>query len=137
MLAYLEKTKKALIEYSIKNEVSFQSFVDGHITMTISPNIHQDFIMNFHKLLMEATGKKWEIEILKGELGETIADKEKTAVEASKKNVAEYPLVKKILEEFKGAKIETIVRKNLQELSESEPELPEETMSVTYFDEEE
>lgn len=137
LLSYLEKTKKALIEYSIKNEICFQSFSDGHIAMTISPKIHQDFIMNFHKLLTEATGKKWEIEIIKGELGETIADKEKTAVEASKKNVAEYPLVKKILEEFKGAKIETIVRKNIQELSETEPDIPEETMPITYFDEEE
>ena len=105
--------------------------------MNIAPTIHQDFIMNLHKLLSDATGKQWEIEIVKGELGETIAEKEKSAVEAKKKNVAEYPLVKRILEEFKGSKIETVIRKNLDNLAEDEPEISEENNSSTYFEEEE
>lgn len=135
-VSYLENTKKALIEYSIKNDVSIKEFSDGHIKMNISPNIHQDFIMNLHKLLTDVTGKKWEIDIFKGDLGETIADKEKSKVEASRKNVAEYPLVKKILDEFKGSRIETVIRKNLNEISESETEISSD-MSITYFDEEE
>ena len=136
-LRYLEGAKKALIEYSIKNDVCIREFSDGHIAMNIAPTIHQDFIMNLHKLLSDATGKQWEIEIVKGELGETIAEKEKSAVEAKKKNVAEYPLVKKILEEFKGSRIETVVRKNLDNLAEEEPEISEENNSSTYFEEEE
>ena len=137
LLRYLEGTKKALIEYSIKNDVCIREFSDGHIAMNIAPAIHQDFIMNLHKLLSEATGRQWEIEIIKGDLGETIADKEKSAAEATKKNVSEYPLVKKILEEFKGAKIETVIRKNLEELAENEPDIPGDTVPVTYFEEEE
>ena len=136
-LRYLEGAKKALIEYSIKNDVCIREFSDGHIAMNIAPTIHQDFIMNLHKLLSDATGKQWEIEIVKGELGETIAEKEKSAVEAKKKNVAEYPLVKRILEEFKGSKIETVIRKNLDNLAEEEPEISEENNSSTYFEEEE
>ena len=136
LLKYLEVSKKVLIEYSIKNDVSIENFSNGYIKMNIAQNVHQDFIMGLHKLLEETTGKKWEIDITKGELGQTIADKEQSKVEAKKKNVAEYPLVKKILEEFKGAKIETIVRKNLSQLSEEEPDISSDTMS-TYFDEEE
>ena len=137
LLRYLEGTKKALIEYSIKHDVCIREFSDGHIAMNIAPAIHQDFIMNLHKLLSEATGRQWEIEIIKGDLGETIADKEKSVAEATKKNVSEYPLVKKILEEFKGAKIETVIRKNLEELAENEPDIPGDTVPVTYFEEEE
>lgn len=137
LLRYLEKTKKALIEYSIKNDVSVCTFENGKIAMKMSPGVHQDFVINLHKLLLETTGKKWEIEIIKGALDETIADKEQSAVEAKKKNVAEYPLVKKILEEFKGAKIETIVRKNIQELAEEEPEIAGDNIPITYFEEEE
>ena len=136
LLKYLEVSKKVLIEYSIKNDVSIENFSNGYIKMNIAQNVHQDFIMGLHKLLEETTGKKWEIDITKGELGQTIADKEQSKVEAKKKNVAEYPLVKKILEEFKGAKIETIIRKNLSQLSEEEPDISSDTMS-TYFDEEE
>lgn len=134
LLAYLEKSKKALVEYSVKNDINIQEFSDGKIKMIAGPNLRQDFIMNFRKLLADVTGKNWEIEILKGELGETIADKEKTAVEAKKKNVAEYPLVKKILEEFKGSKIETVVRKNIDNIAEEEPDMTEMTIT-TYTDE--
>ncbi|MBR5154592.1 MAG: DNA polymerase III subunit gamma/tau [Alphaproteobacteria bacterium] len=134
-LRYLEITKKILVEYSIKNDVSIDEFKNGHIKMHISPNIHQDFIMSLHKLLTDTTGLKWEIDIIKGQIGETIADKEKTKVEAKTKNVSEYPLVKKILEEFKGAKIETIIRKNLSTLSEREPDLSGEMANI-YFEEE-
>lgn len=136
LLQYLEQTRKALIEYSVKNEVSIESFSNGEISMRISPHLHQDFIMNLHKILTEATSKQWKINIIKGELGETIADKEKTIVEAKKKNVAEYPLVKKILEEFRGARIETIVRKNLENLAEKEPDDTEETITITDIEEE-
>lgn len=137
LLAYLEQSKKALLEYSIKNDVSISSFENGKIAMNISPNLHQDFIMNLHKLLTDVTGKKWEIDVARGALGETIADKEKSVVEATKRNVAEYPLVKKILEEFKGAKIETVIRKNLETLEEEEPEIAGEMLSVTDIEEEE
>ena len=136
LLRYLEQTRKALIEYSIKNEISIESFSDGEISMRISPHLHQDFMMNLHKVLTDATGKQWRLNIVKGELGETIADKEKTVVEAKKKNVAEYSLVKKILEEFRGAKIETVVRKNLEDLAQKEPEETEETMNMTDIEEE-
>ena len=131
LLKYLEESKKALIEYSVKHEMSIKEFSFGHISITISPNLSQDFMVNFHKLL-QATGKQWEIEIIKGDLGETIADKEETAVEVKKKNIAEYPLVKKILEEFKGSKIETVIRKNL---AENETEISE--VTSTEIEEEE
>ncbi len=137
LLSYLEQSKKALLEYSIKNDVSINSFENGRIAMNISPNVHQDFIMNLHKLLTDVTGKKWEIDVARGPLGETIADKEKSVVEATKRNVAEYPLVKKILEEFKGSKIETVIRKNLENLAEEEPEITGEMLSITDIDEEE
>lgn len=135
-VSYLEKSRKVIIEYSIKNDVSFDSFEHGKIKLHISDNVKQDFILELHKILQEATGIKWEIDIIKGQLGETIANKEQLTVDAKKKNVAEYPLVKKILEEFKGAKIETIIRKNLSNLEKEEGELSIDVAS-TYFEEEE
>ena len=137
LLKYLEQSKKALLEYSIKNDVTIHDFSNGRISMSISPNIHQDFIIGLHKLLNDLTNKKWEIDIVKGEVTETIADKEKSVVEASRKNVTEYPLVKKILEEFKGAKIEMVIRKNLEKLAEEEINEMDETIVINSFDDEE
>ncbi len=135
-IQYLEKSRKVIIEYSVKNDISFEEFEHGKIKIRISENIKQDFIMELHKVFQDATGIKWQIEIIKGDLGETIADKEQSTVDAKKKNVAEYPLVKKILEEFKGARIETIIRKNLSELEKEERDISIDMVS-TYFEEEE
>ncbi len=136
-LNYLEKTKQALIEFSIKNYVSIKDFSNGRIVMNIATQINQDFIANLQKVLYKATGKKWELEIDKGELGETIASRESAVVEAKKKSVSEYPLVKKILEEFRGARIETVIRKSLENLAEKEPDISGEEINRLTDDEEE
>ena len=108
---FLETEKKILLAYSIKNDVSFSEFCDGKMKITISDKINNDFLLNLQNELVAATGKKWDIELQRGHLGETINDKEKALDNANKKSVADLPLVKAILAEFKGAKIETLVRK--------------------------
>ena len=100
-----------LVEYAIKNDVSISEFSNGLIKMAVSEKIHPDFILNLHKTLTEATGLTWKIELTRGALGVTLADMEKAAEEEEKRNIMEYPLVKAIMAEFKGAKIETATRK--------------------------
>ena len=68
-------------------------------------------MLNLQKALAEATGRSWQIDIRRGPLGETLADKEKAALEQDKRSISEYPLVKAILSEFKGARIDTLTRK--------------------------
>lgn len=108
---YLENNKKMLMSYSIKQDVSFSEFRNGYIKMTIDNKIETDFIINLHKTLTEATGLEWKIDSARGVLGETIASKEKAEDEENKRTASEDPLVKAILAEFKGAKIETLTRK--------------------------
>ncbi|MBE6458587.1 MAG: DNA polymerase III subunit gamma/tau [Alphaproteobacteria bacterium] len=111
LLAYLENSKKILLSYSLKNDLSFNSFCFGKMSITVSDKINNDFVLNLQNVLIEATGQKWDIEIQRGQLGETIADKEQAQDNANKKSVSDLPLVKAILAEFNGAKIETLTRK--------------------------
>lgn len=111
LLAYLENGKKILLSYSLKNDLSFNSFCFGKMSITVSDKINNDFLLNLQNVLIEATGQKWDIEIQRGQLGETIADKEQAQDNANKKSVSDLPLVKAILAEFNGAKIETLTRK--------------------------
>lgn len=83
--------------------------------------------------MTEATGEKWKIETSRGKMGETIAQHEQAADEANKRNVADLPLVKAILAEFKGSKIETLTRKLTEESLEDETTGFED--AETYFDE--
>ncbi|MBE6445496.1 MAG: DNA polymerase III subunit gamma/tau [Alphaproteobacteria bacterium] len=128
---YLEIEKKVLLAYTFKHDLSFSEFSDGRIKFTASEKVNNDFLLNLQNILIEATGKKWDLEVLRGHLGETIADKEQALDNANKKSVSDLPLVKAILSEFKGSKIETLTRKiNKEEDVSSEFETTE-----TYFDE--
>ena len=111
LVNYLEQKKMPLAEYALKNDVSVYEFSNGFIKMTVSEKIHPDFILNLHKILTEATGLTWKIELSRGALGVTLADLERAAEEEEKRNIMEYPLVKAIMAEFKGAKIETATRR--------------------------
>lgn len=111
LVNYLEQKKMPLAEYALKNDVSVSEFSNGFIKMTVSEKIHPDFILNLHKILTEATGLTWKIELSRGALGVTLADLERAAEEEEKRNIMEYPLVKAIMAEFKEAKIETATRR--------------------------
>lgn len=111
LISYLETNKKMLLVYALKNDISVTEFGNGFIKMTASDKIHPDFIMNLHKILTDTTGLAWKIDISRGLLGETVSDVEKAELEEDKRNISEYPLVKAILAEFRGSKIETLTRK--------------------------
>ena len=49
-----------------------------------------------------------------------MAFKEISELEKDKKNISEYPLVKAILSEFNGAKIETILRKAVADAEDND-----------------
>ena len=131
-VTYLEDNKKMLLLYGVKNDISVEEFGSGHIKMAISDKVAPDFMQNFNKELEVASGIKWQIQIRRGPLGETLADKEKNALENDKKSVSEYPLVKAILSEFYGAKIDTLVRKVSDDAQNDE----DENLNINIYEEE-
>ena len=135
LVAYLEQKKMLLVEYAIKNDVSISEFSNGLIKMTVSEKIHPDFILNLHKILTDATGLTWKIELNRGALGATLADFEKAAEEEEKRNIMEYPLVKAIMAEFKGAKIETATRKIMETEDDDDVSFGSEGNEIIYDEE--
>lgn len=111
LVRFLELKKHPLLVYSIKHDVCVKEFQDGIIKMTVSDRIHPEFISSFNKVLFETTGKNWQLETISGVLGETLADKENQALEQEQRDVMSYPLVRAIMAEFKGAKIESLIRR--------------------------
>lgn len=134
LVRYLESSKKMLLAYALKNDVSISEFRPGEIKMTVSEKVSNDFLLNLQKVLHEATGDKWQIETLRGALGQTIAEQEKAEDESNKRNVSDLPLVKAILAEFKGSKIETLTRKINEENAEESSDITYDD-TENYFDE--
>ena len=122
LISYMENNKKILAACALKKDVSIKEFRDGYINMIIDSKIDSAFLVNLRKILFEATGKEWKIDSVHGELGQTIAQKEKAAEDEYRKNIMEYPLVKAIMAEFKGAKIESLTRKLIKEAEDTDDE---------------
>ncbi|MBE6467457.1 MAG: DNA polymerase III subunit gamma/tau [Alphaproteobacteria bacterium] len=120
LVDYLVSAKKMMLSYSIKNDISFEEFSNGKMKITISEKINNDFLLNLQNVLKEATGFKWEIDVLSAPLGQTLADKEAEKDMMQKKDVMDLPLVKVIMAEFKGAKIETLTRKIIEQAEKGE-----------------
>lgn len=133
----LNAKRQMLLLYAVKNDMSFKEFADGRMRIALSEKADKDLITNLRKFLAKETGVSWIIDIDYEPLGETLAYKETKELERDKKNISEYPLVKAILSEFNGAKIETVIRKAVEDAENKEAAdfiVPEEN-SETYDDE--
>ncbi|MBR2300043.1 MAG: DNA polymerase III subunit gamma/tau [Alphaproteobacteria bacterium] len=123
LISYLEKSKKLLLLYALKNDVCVTHFQSGKMSLVLSEKVASDFVSNLKQSLKEATGGDWGIDVQYGQVSETIADREKSALENDKRQISEYPLVKAILAEFKGAKFDTVIHAAQNEASENDDDL--------------
>ena len=133
----LNAKRQMLLLYAVKNDMSFKEFAAGRMHIALSEKADKDLIANLRKFLAKETGVSWVIDIDYEPLGETLAYKETKELERDKKNISEYPLVKAILSEFNGAKIETVIRKAVEDAENEEAAdfiIPEEN-SETYEEE--
>ncbi len=137
LVKLLNAKRQMLLLYAVKNDMSFKEFTAGKMRIALSEKADKDLIANLRKFLAKETGVSWVIDIDYEPLGETLAFKENKELERDKKNISEYPLVKAILSEFSGAKIETVIRKAVEDAEDeaaAEFTVPEEN-SETYDDE--
>ena len=136
LLQLMTAKKVPMLMFAVKNDMSFKSFAHGHIHIAISEKADKNLVFDFRKFLEKETGTPWKIDIDYEPLGETLAFLEAKELNRDKKNISEYPLVKAILNEFNGAKIETIIRKQLEEAEDEEPTelVAEETITENYED---
>ena len=110
-IRYLEDNKQPRLAYTLKNDVEVVDFSDGVMRFKATDHISADTVLTIDRFLENSTGKKWKTELVPGEVILSIANIENAQKEADRKNVADNPLVKAILDEFRGAKIETLTRK--------------------------
>ena len=111
LFKHLENQKQPRLAYALRHDVEVVEFSPGQIKFKAADRVGNDTLAALNKILEETTGGKWALDIVPGEVGRTVADIENEQKEKDKKNVAETPLVKAILEEFRGARIENLTRK--------------------------
>ena len=131
LIKLMEAKKQPLLMFAVKHDMSFKQFSNGHMQVALSEKSDKNLIANLRKFLEKETRIAWVIDIDYEPLGETLADLE-SLNGGNKKNISEYPLVKAILSEFNGAKLDTVIHKVTQENDEmnfgffAEPEINDE-----------
>lgn len=133
LVRILQAKKQLLLLFAVKNDMSFKEFSNGHIRVALSEKAERNLIADLRKFLETETGINWIIDADYEPLGETLAFIESKELNKDKENISEYPLVKAILSEFNGAKIETIVRK-AQEEADDEPDFSDADANFENFD---
>lgn len=113
MLKLMTAKKQPLLMFDVKHKLSFKEFAHGKMRIAVDMNTDKDLVARLKRFLEEETLTRWAVDIDYEPLGETLADKEREQISGDKKNISEYPLVRAILNEFNGAKIETMIRKAL------------------------
>ena len=111
LIKHLENQKQPRLAYALRHDVEVVEFSPGQIKFKAADRVGNDTLAALNKILEETIGGKWALDIVPGEVGRTVADIENEQKEKDKKNIAETPLVKAILEEFRGARIENLTRK--------------------------
>lgn len=120
LVKLLTAKKQLRLMFDVKNDMSFKDFSDGYMHIALSDRADKDLILKLRTFLEKETGRNWKFDIDYEPLGETLAAREARELESDKKNISEYPLVKAILSEFNGARIETFVRKAAAEPAQDE-----------------
>lgn len=118
LVGYLAAQKQLMLAYSLKHDVSFSEFSHGNMKVAADKKINRDFWVALQSFLEKNTHQKWIIDVTDSPLGQTIADKEELKTMAYQKDALELPLVKAIMAEFAGAKIDSLVRKIQNETNE-------------------
>ena len=136
LVTYLEKNKKLLLIYTLKNDVSIEHFENENIKLTLSEQAPRDFIPNLGKILKEATGVSWNIDFSYGNLSKTIAQAEKEKKNEDEREISENPLIKAILNEFEGVKFETILRRSELETNKDTDQNDQQESIINNFEEE-
>ncbi len=132
-VSYLESHKKMLLLYALKNDVSVEKFENGRMSISIKETAAHDLVSNLKKALQEATNVSWIIDVHAGFLGQTLADIEKEKKDENARKISEYPLVQAVLNEFKGAKFDTLVRVETNQSSDNDDNQQEQ---INNFEEE-
>ena len=118
LVGYLAAQKQLMLAYGLKHDVSFSEFSHGNMKVAADSKINRDFWVALQSFLEKNTHQKWIIDVTDSPLGQTIADKEELKTMAYQKDALELPLVKAIMAEFAGAKIDSLVRKIQKETNE-------------------
>jgi DNA polymerase-3 subunit gamma/tau len=108
VVALAAAEREALLHGHLLHSVHLVRWAPPVIELRPQPDAPRDLAQRLAALLLQATGTRWTI-VLSAEAGEQTLARQGVAADAARRQTAtEHPLVKAIMAQFPGARIEAV-----------------------------
>ena len=130
-IALVAEQREAMLHAQLLHSAHLIRYAPPVIELRTQPDAPRDLAFRFARVLQDATGVRWTIALTTG-TGEPTLAEQGTAADATRRaTAAEHPLVRAILENFPGARIEAVQDSRvdayglLPEIPLGEPDMPD------------
>jgi DNA polymerase-3 subunit gamma/tau len=90
---------------ALEQDVRLDRFEPGRIAMSVINGVSPALAQTLSRRLQEWTGDRWMVALVQGASAPTLRERASTREAERTNGAAEHPLVRKVLERFKGARI--------------------------------
>jgi DNA polymerase-3 subunit gamma/tau len=99
-----EKRDIQLVQ-ALERDVRLDRFVEGSLTFSLAEGASPNLAQTLGKRLQEWTGERWMVALAPGSTAPTLREAQAARAEERTNGAAAHPVVRKVLERFKGARI--------------------------------
>ncbi|MSO90476.1 MAG: DNA polymerase III subunit gamma/tau [Acetobacteraceae bacterium] len=107
-IALVAEQREAMLHSQLLHGAHLIRYAPPVIELRMQPDAPRDLAFRFARVLQDATGTRWTIALTTAEGEPTLAEQGATADASRRASAANHPLVRAILENFPGARIETV-----------------------------
>jgi DNA polymerase-3 subunit gamma/tau len=104
---------------SLEREVRLARFEQGSIAFTLVEGAESGLAQTLSRRLQEWTGERWMVALVPGSTAATLRETAQAREAEQTNNAASHPLVQKVLDRFKGARIVDVRRPDAPSQTES------------------
>ncbi len=120
--------KQAGLAFSFMNDIYPVSLEKDKMTIALGNRTPRDFVAKLGHFLEEESGAKWIVDVVHHADGmQTLQEKAKAIDDKNKQDLSTHPLVKGVLDTFKGSYIDKLTRKISEVETNDEPIMITET----------
>jgi DNA polymerase III subunit gamma/tau len=110
VIALARSKRDIQLVQSLERDVRLARFEQGSIAFTLVEGAESGLAQTLSRRLQEWTGERWMVALVPGSTAATLRETAQARVAERTSNAASHPLVQKVLDRFKGARIVDVRR---------------------------
>ncbi len=121
IIALARSKRDIQLVQSLERDVRLARFEQGSIAFTLVEGAESGLAQMLSRRLQEWTGERWMVALVPGSTAPTLRETAQAREAERTSNAASHPLVQKVLDRFKGARIVDVRRPEAQSATDAPP----------------